>query len=302
MSRQHDPSAAGFFAALAAFTAWGLLPAYWKLLKHVGSVEVLCHRIVWSLAFLALVITWKKRWPEVFAPLGQWRNLGLLALSSATIGLNWLTYIWAVNNDHILETSIGYYICPLVSMILGFLFFKERLRRIQLVAIGLAVAGVGVSVAAYGQFPWIAMVLAVSFGAYGMLRKLATVESMPGLLLETAVLSPLCLGYLAWLGADGTGAFLTAGAATDLLLIGAGVMTTMPLVWFAYGARRLRLSTIGLLQYMAPSIAFVLGVFVYHEPFTAAHLVTFGLIWAALVIYSVESVLFMRAHRSPRTR
>ena len=286
-------------AALAAFSVWGLLPAYWKLLKHVSPLEVLCHRVVWAMIFLALVLAMKKRWGEVAAYLKRRRNLGLLALSSGTIAVNWLIYIWAVNTDHILETAIGYYICPLVSVILGYAFFKERLSRIQLLAIGLAMAGVGVSVTAYGQFPWISLALAVSFGTYGMLRKLSDVESMPGLFLETLVLSPLALGYMIFLHAHGQDSFLRLTMPTDLLLIGAGTMTILPLVWFAFGTRRLRLSTIGLLQYLAPSISFVLGVYVYHEPFTPSHLMTFGLIWMGLAVYSAESLYRMRRQRTP---
>jgi chloramphenicol-sensitive protein RarD len=287
----------GFAAALAAFLGWGLLPVYWKALITVSPFEILCHRVVWSLVFIAAILTLRKGWSETFAPLRSRRDLIILTGSSLMIGCNWLLYIWAVNNDHVLDTSLGYYINPLVNVLLGFVFLRERLRPLQLVAIGLAALGVINSVVAHGQLPWISLALAVSFGLYGLLRKVASVESLPGLFLETLVLGPFALAYILWLQAHGASALFHQGMRVDLLLMGAGVATAMPLIGFAYGARRLRLTTVGLLQYLAPSIAFLLGVFVYKEPFNISHLTTFALIWSGLAVYTAESVITMRAHR-----
>ena len=290
----------GFLAALAAFVAWGLLPIYWKSVQTIAPLEILCHRIIWSLAFLAVVVTVKRAWGGLFAPLARPRNLLILTASSLTIGGNWLLYIWAVNTDHVLQTSLGYFITPLVNMLFGFVFFRERLNRPQWLAVGLAGAGVSNSVLAYGAFPWIALTLAVSFACYGLLRKVAEVESVQGLLLETLVLGPLALGYVVVLLATGKSGFLAGTPTVDLLLVGAGAATALPLIGFAFGARRLRLSTVGVLQYIAPSIAFVLGVFLYREPFGPTQLITFALIWTGLAVYALDSIRAMRRGRRLR--
>ncbi|OIQ52128.1 EamA-like transporter family protein [Pseudodesulfovibrio hydrargyri] len=287
----------GFAAALAAFFGWGLLPVYWKALITVNPFEILCHRVVWSLIFIAIILTLRRGWRETLVPLRSRRDLLILTASSLMIGFNWLLYIWAVNNDHVLDTSLGYYINPLVNVLLGFVFLRERLRPLQMIAIGLAALGVVNSVVAQGQLPWISLALAISFGLYGLLRKIASVESLPGLFLETMVLGPFALGYILWLQAHGASALFHQGLDVDLLLVGAGVATASPLIGFAYGARRLQLTTLGLLQYLAPSIAFLLGVFVYREPFNASHLLTFALIWSGLAVYTAESVMTMRAQR-----
>nr|WP_321513941.1 EamA family transporter RarD [uncultured Pseudodesulfovibrio sp.] len=287
----------GFFAAFTAFLMWGLLPIYWKSLIVVNPFEILCHRIIWSLVFIAIILTILKGWKETFASMRSPRDIGILILSSLMIGGNWLLYIWAVNTNHVLETSLGYYINPLVTMLLGFIFYRERMKPLQIVAIGLATLGVINSIFSYGELPWISLTLAISFAFYGLLRKVASVESLPGLFLETMVLAPLALGYLVKLQLNGTSALFTVSPTIDLLLIGAGAATATPLIGFAFGARRLRLSTLGILQYVAPSIAFLLGVFVYKEPFTASHLVTFALIWSGLAVYTGESIWTLRQHR-----
>lgn len=294
---RHPEAPRGFSAALGAFLLWGLLPIYWKSVQSVAPMEILAHRIVWSLAFIAVILTVKRRWPETFAPLRSPRNLGILVLSSLCIGINWLIYIWSVNNNHVLETSLGYYINPLVNVLLGFIFFRERLTRMQCVAITLATAGVLNSIISYGELPWISLALAVSFAFYGLLRKIAAVESLPGLFLETMVLTPLALGYILYLQSNGTSGFLAGDMSDNLLLVGAGIATATPLIGFAYGARRLQLTTLGILQYTAPSIAFLLGVFLYDEPFTPSHLITFGLIWTALAVYTTDSARTIRKQR-----
>ncbi|MDD3312452.1 EamA family transporter RarD [Pseudodesulfovibrio sp.] len=292
--------AQGFAAALAAFIAWGLLPIYWKALGDVAPLEILCHRILWSLVFISVILTVKRRWAEAFAPLASPRSLLILACSSLCIGGNWLLYIWSVNTGHVVETSLGYYINPLVNVLLGFVFFRERLNGYQYAAIGLAGAGVAVSILSHGELPWISLTLAVSFGCYGLLRKIAAVASLPGLFLETMVLGPASLAYLIHLKWNGASGFLAGSPSTDLLLVGAGAVTALPLIGFAFGARRLNLSTLGILQYASPSIAFLLGVFVYKEPFGVGHMVTFALIWAGLVLYTVDSVRALRRHRRAR--
>jgi chloramphenicol-sensitive protein RarD len=299
--RPHSDLTAGFLAAFAAFLAWGLLPVYWKSLLGVPPLEILCHRILWSLVFIAAILTFKHRWAETFAPLRTPRNLLILSLSSLTIACNWLVYIWAVNNGNVLATSLGYYINPLVNVLFGFVFFRERLNPMQTAAIGLAALGVANSVLGYGEFPWISLTLAVTFACYGLLRKIAAVESLPGLFLETMVLAPAALVYVLYLQAVGTSGFLAGHARIDLLLVGAGAATALPLIGFAFGARRLRLTTIGLLQYIAPSIAFGLGVFAYHEPFGPSHLLTFACIWSGLALYTVDSVRAIRRHRRARS-
>ncbi|MGE4193119.1 MAG: EamA family transporter RarD [Pseudodesulfovibrio sp.] len=287
----------GFIAALSAFLVWGLLPIYWKSLITVDPFEILCHRVVWSLVFISVILTVMKGWGDTFAPLKSPRDLMILAASSLMIGGNWLLYIWAVNTGHVLETSLGYYINPLVNVLLGFVFFRERLRPLQLVAIGLAALGVINSVVSHGELPWISLALAVSFGLYGLLRKIASVESLPGLFLETMVLGPFALGYILWLQAHGASALFHQGLDVDLLLVGAGVVTASPLIGFAFGARRLQLATVGVLQYLAPSIAFLLGVYVYKEPFSPSHLLTFACIWSGLAVYTAESVFTIRKVR-----
>lgn len=287
----------GFSAALAAFTAWGLLPLYWKQLITVNPLEILCHRIIWSLIFIAIIITIKHRWVETFTPMRSLKSLAILTLSSFCIGGNWLLYIWAVNTNHVLETSLGYYINPLVTILLGFIVFRERLKPLQVIAITLATLGVLNSIISYGELPWISLTLAISFAFYGLLRKVATVESLPGLFLETLVLSPLALFYLGTLEFTDQAAFLNGPPSINLLLMGAGAVTALPLIGFAFGARRLPLTVLGLLQYFAPSIAFLLGVFVYKEPFGPSHMITFALIWAGLILYTTESLLTIRKQK-----
>lgn len=287
----------GFLSALAGFIMWGLLPLYWKLVVGVDPLEILCHRIIWSLVFIAAILTLRSRWSEVFGPMREPRNLAILSLSSLCIGGNWLLYIWAVTTNHVLETSLGYYITPLVNTVFGFLFFRERLTPMQYIAIGLAALGVMNSIVNLGELPWISLVLAFSFAFYGLLRKIATVESLPGLFLETMVLIPAAFGYLIYLFNTGQNGFLAGPIRIDMLLVGAGVVTAMPLIAFAYGARRLQLTTLGVLQFVAPSIAFLLGVFVFNEPFSTTHLITFACIWTGLAVYTADSIRTIRRHR-----
>lgn len=274
-------------ATATAFALWGLFPLYWKLTAHLPATEVLSHRIVWSLPCLAVLLAVRGRGPELRRALASRRMRLLLLASTVLITANWLTFIWAVNNDRVLDASLGYYINPLVSVLLGFLFLGERLRRLQGAAVTLAAIGVAVLTARHG-LPWPSLVLAFSFGSYGLVRKVADVPGMVGLFVEIALLGPLTVGYLAWLRVHGEGAFAAGDARLDLILVAAGPVTIVPLLLFAEGVRKLTLATVGFLQYMTPTGHFVLAVALYGEPFDTAHLVAFALIWIALAVYTFD--------------
>lgn len=288
----HSPSTAraGVAVMTLAFLMWGLLPIYWKLLQGVDALDITAHRVVWSLAFTGALLGIGGRWREVARAMATKRAVARLLLGAALLGTNWLIYVWAINENRILDTSLGYFINPLVNVLLGCLLLKERLRRWQVVSLALAAAAVTVRVIAHGQLPWVALALAGTFGLYGLHRKTSRSESLPGLTAETVVLILPALGFLAYLFADGRGVVGHCEWPVYLLLVGGGVVTALPLLLFAYGARRIRLSTVGFLQYLAPSCTFLLGVFIYREPFDALHLGTFALIWVALAIYSVDSL------------
>jgi chloramphenicol-sensitive protein RarD len=291
----------GLIAGILAYTLWGLLPAYWKAIQVVPPLEILCHRTIWSLAFVLLLLAIRKQW----AWLGQVRSNPrtlLMSLGSACLlGLNWFIYIWAVNSGHVVDSSLGYFITPLVNVLLGVLFLRERLRVWQMVAIGSATLGVLALTLGYGAFPWIALSLALSFGFYGLLRKVSPLGSLEGLSLETATLSLPAVAYLVYLEATGGGSFGHAGTYTTLLLAGTGIVTALPLLLFAFAARQVTLATVGILQYIAPTFQFFLGVLVYGEPFTPARLLGFIPIWLALVIYSVDGLREERRRR-PKSR
>lgn len=276
-----SPATTGTLLALAAYGMWGLLPLYWKALGDVAAPAILAHRIVWSVAFIALVMLLGRRRPAF-----DWsrRTLALLALSGSLLAVNWLIYIWAVNAGRVLETSMGYFINPLVSMLLGRLVLGERLRRQQQAAVGLAGFGVAVLTLGAGEPPWIALSLAVSFALYGLLRKLRPVDAVLGLGVETGLLWPLAAAYLLWLPGPAFG----ATAAETTLLVLAGVATSAPLICFAAAASKLRLTTLGFLQYVAPTMHFLLAVVLFGETVTPVHLVTFGCIWAALAVYAAD--------------
>lgn len=286
----------GVVFGLAAFLAWGFLPAYWKQLQAVPAFAILCHRIVWSCVFLAIIVTVQKRWPEVRQVVAVRSNLYKLSLSGLLVCCNWFVYILAVNSGHVVETSLGYYINPMVNVLLGFLLLGERFNRAQLLALLAAGSGVGYALAVYGNPPFFALALAFSFAFYGYARKKIEVAPIPGLLVETAVLGLPAFAVVVYRQWTHGGPFLTEPGLT-CWLFGAGIATSLPLLWFAAAARRLRLSTIGVLQYLAPSIAFVLGVFVYREAFDRHNLVTFALIWTGVVIYCLDSV--RRTRRAP---
>lgn len=287
----------GLAAALLAFGTWGFFPIYFKALAHVPALEVLAHRVVWSVVLLAIVTPLLGRWATAREALGP-RKRRLVAASALLIAANWGTYIWAVQAGRVLQASLGYYVNPLVSVLLGVVFLRERLRRLQTVAVALAAVGVGVLVVDRGELPWLPLTLALTFGLYGLVRKRAGVDPVGGLLAETALLAPLALAWVGVLAAGGAGSF-GAGAGTSLLLAAAGPVTAIPLVWFARGVRSLPLSTVGLLQYVTPTLQLLLAVLVYREPFAAAHAVAFGFIWSALALYSWDSLRAVRAGAAP---
>jgi chloramphenicol-sensitive protein RarD len=275
---------AGIVAAASAFSMWGLFPLYWKMLAGVPALEVVAHRTFWGLVSVAAWVTVRRGWPAARAVVRNPRALLVLAGTALLIGVNWLIFIWAVINGHVVESSLGYFINPLVNVALGVIVLRERLSRAQVVAVALAGTGVAVLTVGYGRFPWIALALAVSFALYGLARKTVAADAVTGLLVETAILAPAALALLVSLAARGGGAFVRGGVTPTVLLALGGAITALPLVLFAFGARRLPLSTVGFLQYISPTCQFLLAVFLYREPFTAAHAATFACIWAALAL------------------
>lgn len=286
----------GLLLAFAAYGAWGFFPIYFKALGGLPALEILAHRIPWSALFMAGWVVVQGRWRDALAALRRPRTLRVLGASTTLIAINWGVYVWAVNAGRIVEASLGYFINPLVNVLLGALFLGEVLSRPARVAVGLATAGVLVLAIHVGTFPWIPLTVALSFGLYGLLRKRANVDASVGLLVEMTLLTPVAIGWLAWLEARGVGAF-GAGLRLSLLLAAGGVVTAVPLVWFGLAVRRLRLSTLGFVQYLTPSTQLLLAVALYGEPFTRVHAAAFGLIWTSLAIYTAEAV--WRQRRRP---
>ncbi len=284
----------GRLYAVLAYTAWGLLPIYWKLFGQTPAIEVLSHRMIWSLVFLLALLGLQHRQAELKQVWRSPKKVAVLLATAVLLTFNWGLYIYGVNSDRVVETSLGYFINPLVNVLLGFVFLKERLHWGQKVAVLLAALGVANFIVQFGSVPWIALALAVSFACYGLLRKIVAVSPLVGLTVETMLITPVALALVGFWAVSGTG-HLGTSLSMALLFIGAGVMTSMPLLWFNNAAKRLRLSTLGFFQYIAPSIQLLLGVWVYREPFTTTHAVTFGLIWLALAIYSGSSWMEQRS-------
>jgi chloramphenicol-sensitive protein RarD len=278
----------GLVYGALAFVIWGLTPMYWKLLVHVPAAEILAHRVVWGLFVVAGWMSLRGRWPELAAAVKRPRTVAALALSTVLIGINWGLFVWAVNTGRVLSTSLGYFINPLVSVVLGLAVLGERLNRRQWIAVALAAAAVTILTIRQGHLPWISLVLAVSFALYGLLRKTMRADAVVGLTVETMALAPLAAAFLLLQKRRGVAAFGFQGTEINVLLVTAGVVTVVPLILFTLGVRRLPLSTAGLLQYIAPTCTFVLAVFLYREPFSAAHAVSFALIWIALGIYTFD--------------
>lgn len=288
--KPHDSAVRlGLICGVFAYGLWGMLPVYLKALGGVDPLEIVGHRILWSIPFGALILTFRKQWSETLKAFASPRMLILLGFSAAVIAGNWLLYVWAVANDRVLQASLGYYINPLMFVAAGVFVLKETLNRAQVTAVALAALGVAVLTLGAGVFPWVSLVLAVSFTAYGYVRKMLDVGGMPGLFIETALLSPFALVFLIWFSKTNGLAFGQGDLGMDVLLILAGPVTVVPLLLFALAARRLRFSTIGFLQYIGPTGQFILGLY-YGEPFTAYHAICFGLIWTALAVFSLDAV------------
>jgi chloramphenicol-sensitive protein RarD len=288
MAREEGSSAAGVLFALGAYGLWGLSPVYWKWVAAVPAVELLAWRALWSFALAVVLGIFLGRLPEAGEVLRSPRRLMPLAISGALLGVNWFTFVWAVQNDRIVATSLGYYMSPLVHITLGVLVLSERLRRSQAIAISIATLGVAFMVFERGEVPWIAIVLPTTFGAYGLVRKLSPVRPLVGFGLEMLLMVPLAAACLVWLSATGRLTMDGAGVGLHAAVAASGLMTAAPLVWFVNAARRLPLTTLGMFQYVAPSIALGIGVGFYGEPFTRAHAVTFGCVWFALTLYSFD--------------
>jgi chloramphenicol-sensitive protein RarD len=287
----------GLVAGIACFTTWGLIPVYWKLIASVPATEIIAHRFVWTSIFLSILLSWQTRWNEVRATIRSRRALIYCLTGGLAIASNWFLFIWAVNIGRVIETSLGYFMTPLMNVLFGALFLRERLTRLQLVSVLLALLGVLNLTFGYGRFPWIAVLLCISFGLYGLLRKKSGTAAIPGLFVETILLLPLAIIFLIYLERSNALVFGRAGWWLSILLVSTGVVTAFPLFWFGYATRHLRLITIGFLQYLSPIGSFFLGVFVFHEPFTRGHLVTFVLIWIALLVFTAEALLRWRSTR-----
>ena len=282
-------TAMGYVYVLQAFFAWGVLPIFWKLLSHVSAVEILAHRIFWSFAFLALWLLWTKQ-KKLMDLLRQKKTRNSLIISSLLVGSNWGLFIFAVNINQIVEASLGYYINPIVNVLLGMLVLNEKLDKLKFSALLIASAAVVYLTIDYGQFPWIALYLAGSFGLYGLVKKTAGIEAIPALAVETLILTPIAaifIGYKMW---HGSGTLFAESISTDFYLIMTGIVTTLPLYWFAKGAQRIPLSAVGFMQYIGPTLMLLIGVLVYDEEFRYEQGIAFGLIWLALALYTISMI------------
>lgn len=284
----------GALAAAICYFGWGLVPLYWKRLADIQPVELIAHRHVWSLVFVLALVAAQGTFGEVRAALATPRSVGLNLLSATLLTTNWLLYIWGVNTGHVIECSLGYFLVPLVNVALGRFVLHEHLRRLQWLAIAAAATGVAVMIAQLGRPPWIALAIAGTWGAYGLLRKKSPLGSLTGLTVETLLLAPLAVGFLLWQHHTGAGALGRVDATTHVLVLSAGLITAVPLLLFVYGARRIRLSTMGLLQYLAPTVQLALGVWVYHESFSRERLTGFALIWTGLALYTFDNLWAQR--------
>jgi chloramphenicol-sensitive protein RarD len=287
----------GVLYAALAFAWWGVFPLYFKLVTTVPPAEVLAHRVVWSLLLLGGALTLRQQWKWLLPVLRRPKVLGAFAASAVLLAANWLTYIWSVNNGHVIDASLGYFITPLVNVLLGYTFLHERPRQAQWVALGIATLAVVWLTVQAGRLPWIALLLAATFGAYGLLRKVAVLGALEGLTLETLLLAPVAAVALWIWTRAGVGSFPADSLGTNLWLISLGPITAVPLLLFAAGARRISMTTLGLLQYSSPLIQFVLGIWIFHEPFTPARLAGFALIWLALIVYTADGWRTTRRRR-----
>ena len=289
----------GVLYGIGAYMLWGFFPIYWKFLHDVPALQVIGHRIGWSFILLIVYVALTKQWNDFRSVAFKPKTIGIYAIASVLLSFNWLIYVWGVNAGFILETSLGYFINPLLSVLLGVIFLRERLRPMQWIPVRLAALGVAYLTFAYGRLPWIALSLAFTFGFYGFVKKLSPLGSLYGLTLETGIVFPVALLYIMFVGFTGSGAFLGSGLKIDLFLIGAGAVTTIPLLMFASAAKQIPLTIVGLLQYIAPTLQFLIGVFVYKEVFDLAHFIGFAIVWVALIVFALESYFANRTPAQP---
>lgn len=290
----------GILYAAAAYALWGAFPLYFKALQDVPPMQIMVHRIVWSFVFVLLVLAFRRQWKWLGETMRRPKVIAGFAASAVLLSTNWFIYIWAVNDGRVVDSSLGYFINPLVNILLGFVLLRERLRIGQWLAIAIAAAGVLWLTWQTGHPPWIGLALALTFGTYGLLRKTAALGALEGLSLETLLLFPFAFGYLAWLTANQHNAFLAATASSQWLLAAAGPITAIPLLLFAAGARRISMATLGILQYIGPTLQLLIGVWMYHEPFSGNRLFGFAVIWSALAVYSLEGLWRARAGKPAR--
>jgi chloramphenicol-sensitive protein RarD len=288
----------GFVFGLVAYTTWGLFPLYWPLLDPTPAIQILAHRMLWSLVFIGALLAARRRWAFVAELRHDLKRTGLLVLAGLLISVNWGVYIWAVNAGHVVESSLGYFITPLVNIGLGVLIFKEHLQRTQWIAVVVGVAAVLVIAVGYGQVPWIGLTLAASFGGYGLVKKVARTPALESLAVETSVMALPAIAYLIFANAQGCGAFGHVSAGLDVLLISSGIVTGVPLLFFAAAARRVPLSVMGMLQYITPVLQFLIGIFLRHEALSGSELAGFALVWVALAILGIGEL--RRLGRAPR--
>lgn len=297
---QLSESKKGLLAALSAYLIWASLSLYWKLLSEVSALEILCHRILWSFVFIFLYMALSGQLKETLAQYNNKKLIGQLFLSCAVLTFNWFLFIWAITHNRVIETSLGYYINPLINILAGIIFLKEEKSTAIFIAIALATLGVLVQIVALGTFPFVALGLGISFCIYGVIRKVISIESAPGLFIETSLSAPFALAYVVYLYMHGQGSFLYTSTTIDGLLIFAGVLTSLPLLLFTYGARRITLTVMGILQYISPTLTFLFGIFLFKETFTVYHLITFACIWLALAIYTISSLRQTRSAEAIR--
>jgi chloramphenicol-sensitive protein RarD len=287
--RESNCGSTGYLYGVLAFTAWGLLPIFWKLLDALPAEEILANRIIWSFVFLSCILLGTGQFEKVKKSLGPKRNRLLILAASLIISFNWFTYIWAVNSNHVVEASLGYFINPLAVALLSIFVVKERLNRGQYAALGLASVGVATMTGLYGRVPWVALALAVSFALYGLIKKYLQVESLVSLALETLLVMPVALAYLIYGALTGSGALLRLPPLTMVLIPLSGVVTATPLIWFTRSTQLIKFSTVGFLQYIAPTMTLILGIFLFKEEFSPGHFVSFSFIWAALLVYTFST-------------
>jgi chloramphenicol-sensitive protein RarD len=297
-SKNVQNSRIGLAAALSAYCMWGVFPLYWKALQVIPSWEIICHRIVWSLVLTFILLILQGRQQALLEALTNRRTLLTTLATSTLLGSNWLVYIWAVNNGNIVESSLGYFINPLIAVLLGVVFLQEKLRIGQWIALGVALGGVLYLTFSYGRFPWIGLTLAITFALYSLLRKTAALHSLEGLFCETVLLSIPAGLTLLYLTHQGTSGFVSQGPWITLMLIGTGLVTSIPLLLFVFGAQRITMTAIGLMQYLAPTIQFLIGLLIFHEPFPAAKMIGFAIIWSALALFTIEGITFRLHHRT----